>query len=149
MSSRAADLIAYFEGCRLTAYRDLSGAWAIGRGHTKGVSEGDVCTEDQADRWFDLDVAAAQKIVQRLVKVRLTEAMEAALTSFAFYYGEHKMAGSPLLAVLNDGNYLAVPYELQRWRHVGNGEERPVPLLALVRRRLDEAQLFVADGLPE
>lgn len=42
-------LLKCFEGCRLTAYRDIVGVWTIGYGETLGVHEGMVWTQQQAD----------------------------------------------------------------------------------------------------
>jgi len=45
----AAEMIRQFEGCRLAAYRCPAGVWTIGWGETRGVKEGDVWTQGQAD----------------------------------------------------------------------------------------------------
>ena len=44
------ELVKRFEGCRLTAYKCPAGIWTIGWGETRGVKEGDVWTQEQADR---------------------------------------------------------------------------------------------------
>lgn len=41
-------MVMRFEGCRLTAYRDIVGVWTIGFGETLGVHEGMVWTLEQA-----------------------------------------------------------------------------------------------------
>lgn len=43
------ELVKQFEGCRLTAYRCPAGVLTIGWGETRGVKEGDVWTQAQAD----------------------------------------------------------------------------------------------------
>lgn len=40
------------EGCELKAYQDSGGIWTIGWGHTFGVKEGDVITQEKADQLF-------------------------------------------------------------------------------------------------
>lgn len=60
----ASALISVFEGPdRLTAFRDSGGVWTIGRGHTKGVKEGDTCTPAQAVAWFAEDEAPLLELV--------------------------------------------------------------------------------------
>lgn len=39
-----------FEGCRLRAYKCPAGVWTVGYGETLGVKEGDVWTQEQADK---------------------------------------------------------------------------------------------------
>lgn len=46
----AIKLIRFFEGCKLTAYKCPAGIWTIGWGETLGVKQGDVWTQDKADR---------------------------------------------------------------------------------------------------
>jgi len=46
---QAIELIKRFEGCRLAAYKCPAGVWTIGWGETRGVKEGDVWTQEQAD----------------------------------------------------------------------------------------------------
>jgi GH24 family phage-related lysozyme (muramidase) len=55
ISDAGAKLVARFEGCRLTAYKDVAGIWTIGYGHTgyvkffkKNVCAGMTITQDQA-----------------------------------------------------------------------------------------------------
>ncbi len=51
-------LISVCEGPeRLAAFRDGGGVWTIGRGHTKGVTAGMVCTHAQSVAWFSEDQA--------------------------------------------------------------------------------------------
>lgn len=43
-------LVGRFEGCHLKAYKCPAGIWTIGWGETLGVKEGDVWTQERADR---------------------------------------------------------------------------------------------------
>jgi lysozyme len=52
------ELIKLHEGCTLVAIRDTKG-FSIGYGHD-GAQEGDTCTQDEADAWFDADIATAR-----------------------------------------------------------------------------------------
>lgn len=44
ISNKGLELIKKFEGCRLAAYKDSSGVWTIGYGHTRGVAAGQTIT---------------------------------------------------------------------------------------------------------
>jgi lysozyme len=79
----AAALIAVFEGCRLTAYRDSGGVLTIGIGHTRGVVEGQTISQGQAVQLFLEDQAPLLELVKGLP---LLEA--AALVSFGFNCGQ-------------------------------------------------------------
>lgn len=50
-------IIQQYEGARLRAYADTGGIPTIGFGHTKGVKLGDVITMEQAQEWFEEDLA--------------------------------------------------------------------------------------------
>ena len=49
-SQEGLELIKKFEGCRLEAYRCSANVLTIGYGHTGGVLETDVITQDVADK---------------------------------------------------------------------------------------------------
>lgn len=93
------------EGERYTAYRDSSGIPTICRGHTAGVKMGDVATPEDCDRYADEDEEAANAVVDRLIRVPLTEPQRAAAISFCGYnLGPTKCATSTFLRELNKGN---------------------------------------------
>lgn len=79
----AAALIAVFEGCRLTAYRDTGGVLTIGIGHTKGVTDGMVITQAQAAQFFSEDAAPLLALVNGMPLLE-----GAALASFGFNCGQ-------------------------------------------------------------
>jgi len=106
---------AHCEGCSLTAYPD-NGACSVGYGH-RGVPEGTVWTEQQAEENLDDDLAGAAYAVSVLVKVPLTQGQVDALADFVFNLGSGKLAGSTLLRMLNNGEYDKVPAELRRWKY--------------------------------
>ncbi len=78
------ELIKHFESCRLKAYPDSAGIWTIGWGHTKGVKRGDTCTKEQADAWLTEDLSIAEKRLDNLIKIDLTENERDALISMAY-----------------------------------------------------------------
>ena len=143
------------EGLRLRAYPDpASGGrpYTIGYGHTKGVKLGDECTLEQAEQWLTEDLAYAYKVVDREVKVPLTNGQRDALASFVFNVGEGKKGAkdgfvslksgntSTLLRKLNSGSYKAAADELLKWVY-GAGKVMP----GLVKRRKEERELFLSD----
>lgn len=59
--------IAEFEGCKLTAYKDVAGIPTIGIGHTgHDVQMGDKISQDEAYRLFREDVARFEDVINKL-----------------------------------------------------------------------------------
>lgn len=137
------DLIKQWEGLKLKAYLDTGNVWTIGYGHTTAggkpaVHEGMTITKEQADEILRRDLDWAEKAVERLVKVPLSDNQFGALVSFTYNLGEAQVAGSTLLKKLNKGQYDAVPGELSKWVY-DNGKK----VKGLVNRRAAEAGLWV------
>ena len=130
-------LVKEFEGCRLRAYQDSVFIWTIGYGHTRGVKDGDTCTQDEADAWLREDLRDAEKCVERCVTAALTQHEFDALVSFAFNLGCRRLEGSTLLRKLNGGDYDGASKEFLRWSRAGGQV-----VAGLVRRREAEARLF-------
>lgn len=131
-------LIKQWEGCRLTAYKDVAGVLTIGYGSTgPHVRPGMTITQEEADNLLIADLARFERAVEKQVKVPLTDGQFAALVSFAFNVGEGALAKSTLLKKLNAGNYGAVPGELAKWVNAGGRK-----LQGLVNRRAAEAGLW-------
>lgn len=88
ISKKGLDIIKKYEGLRLTAYKCPAGVWTIGYGHTKGVSNGMVITQAQADKFLLEDIANAEKNVNSFnSKYFWTQNEYDALVSFAFNVG--------------------------------------------------------------
>src|SRR6185295_10718969 len=61
IGERGMALIKSHETLQLTAYRPTKDdVWTIGYGHTKGVTEGITCTEQQAEAWLLEDLRDAE-----------------------------------------------------------------------------------------
>jgi lysozyme len=86
MSTLAENLIKEFEQCKLTAYKDGGGVFTIGWGTTKGVHEGMVWTQAQADKAFLLDLLDVEASVKNLYP-KADEYQFAALCSFTYNLG--------------------------------------------------------------
>ena len=126
-----------FEGLSLKAYQDSGGVWTIGYGHTVGVREGDVITQDHANALLSIDLGWAQDVVSDSVNVDLTDSQFWALTDFVFNVGPKAFLDSTLLRKLNAGDYAGAADEFLRWNHAGGKV-----LNGLTKRRQAEAKLF-------
>lgn len=110
--------IAVQEGLRYTAYPDPGTGgkpWTICYGHTKGVYRGQTATQDQCDRWLAEDTHEAERGVQRLVRVPLTQGQYDSFVSFVFNAGEGHFRSSTMLRLLNQGDYRGACNQFPRW----------------------------------
>jgi len=141
ISFKGRELLQELEGFRHDAYLDTGNVWTIGYGTTKidgkPVEAGQTCTEKQAQEWLQTDLAWAQTAVNKLVKVKLTQNMFDALTSFVYNIGENAFARSTLLQLLNTGQYAPASQQFKRWVF-DNGNI----IKGLVTRRMKEQALF-------
>ena len=128
-----------FEGVRLAAYQDQVGRWTIGYGHTLGVQPGDTCTQSQAEAWLQEDIQWATRVVDAMVKVRLTQNEFDALVDFTFNLGSGSFEHSQLLALVNQGDFANAANEFQKWDHAGGQV-----VAGLLRRRVAEQEEFNA-----
>jgi lysozyme len=134
-----------WEGFRKDAYPDPGSVnglpVTIGYGQTrrngKTIKLGDTISEAAASEWLEQELARVSGVVERLVKVPLTENQHGALVSFTYNVGDDAFGKSTLLKKLNAGNYAAVPGQLARW----NKNDGKV-MEGLVNRRAAEAGLW-------
>jgi lysozyme len=144
-TSKAASIIAIFEGKKLKAYRDQAGVWTIGFGSTynidenRPVREGDTITEATALRWLKTITANLQADIKKLVKVPVTQNQLDSLTSLAYNIGPTAFSESTLLKMLNAGKpKMVVADQFMRWVFV-----KKVMNQGLVNRRQKEMELFL------
>ena len=126
-----------FEGCELEAYQDSVGVWTIGYGHTKGVHEGMVITQEQAEQMLLDELKEYEGYVEDMVEVELTQEQFDALVVWVYNLGPTNFKNSTLLKRINEGNFEDVPYQMKRWNKAGGKV-----LLGLERRREAEAKMF-------
>ena len=82
------ELIKRYEGCLLNAYKDVSGVWTIGYGHTGNVKSGDVITKAQAEALLISDIEKFERHVDTYdAKYHFNKNQYSALVSFAFNIG--------------------------------------------------------------
>lgn len=132
------NLIREFEGCRLTAYRDIVGIWTVGYGHTgPDVYEGLTIDPEQANELLQKDLERFETGVTGLVKVPLNSNQFSALVCFSYNVGLGNLKASTLLRCLNFHNYSDAAREFTRWSKAGGKVVE-----GLLRRRQAESQLF-------
>lgn len=148
MTEEGLSLIREAEGFCANAYRDATGIWTIGYGHTSAagdphVSAGQVITRDEGEAIFRRDVEAVAASVRRAVTQAITDAQFSALVSFAYNVGLGNFRSSSVLKALNANELPEVPRRLQLWVKAG-GKTLP----GLVKRRAAEAALFATEAAP-
>jgi lysozyme len=141
ISAAGVSLLKESEGYRNKVYLDTAGEATIGYGHklVAGESFPNGIDEVQASSLLLGDLRTAERCVERLVKVPLTQGQFDALVDFVFNLGAGRFASSTLLKDLNAGRYDDAAEELLQWNRVGN-EVSP----ALKARREAEAKLWQA-----
>lgn len=139
---QAVELIKHYEGFMAETYHCPGGALTIGYGHVIQTNESFTnvtITQSAAEELLKQDMENAANSVRRIIKVPLNENQFGALVSFVFNLGATNFQNSTLAKLINQEEHLKVPSELIKWVHVGGK-----PLRGLVRRRLEEALLYVS-----
>jgi GH24 family phage-related lysozyme (muramidase) len=136
----------------LTAYQDGGGVWTIGFGtvhypNGQPVKQGDTCTAVQAQTWFLMSLSTAEKAVNTLVKVPLTQPQFDALVSFVYNEGEGNFESSTLLQLLNQGRYRDAAAEFPVWNKIRINGVLTVSA-GLVNRRAAEMAQFLSGTAP-
>lgn len=146
LSPAGLELIKAHEGLRLNAYLDPVGVWTIGYGHTGEYAQsGMKISKSKADALLREDVHEAEAAVESLTTVKLSQSEFDALVSFVFNVGAGAYAKSTLRRLLNAGAKDAAAEQFGRWVY-GTKDGTKVRLPGLVRRRAEEAALFLADA---
>jgi len=131
-----------WEGLRLKAYLCAGGAWTIGYGHTAKaglplVQAGMEITAAEAETLLLKDLRLYEAAVEKAVRAPLSDNQFAALVSFIYNVGPEAFNKSRIPALINQGNYDAVPRELMRYVYA-KGKR----LDGLANRRAAEAGLW-------
>ena len=140
-SQEGISLIKSFEGCELTAYRCSADVPTIGYGHTAGVSDGDTCTQEEAETMLAEDLVEFEDYVKNYVESELQQNEFDALVAWTYNLGPANLKESTMLKELNSGNFEEVPRQMKRWNRAG-GEV----LDGLIRRREAESRLFKGEA---
>lgn len=140
ISKSGLDLIKSYEGLKLEAYLPTPiDVPTIGYGHTKTAYMGMKITEVGATELLKSDLAWVEAVVNKEVKVPLTQPQYDALCSFVFNLGGTNFKRSTLLKLLNAGDYVGAADQLLRWDKQG-----ATVLRGLTRRREAERALFLS-----
>ena len=88
INEKGLDIIKYFVGCSLSAYKCPAGVLTIGYGHTRGVKQGDRITQEQAEEYLKEDLKVFESHVMSFNdKYNWSSNEFSALVSFAFNIG--------------------------------------------------------------
>lgn len=137
----AIDIIKKFEGCKLSAYKDIVGVWTIGWGNTyyengSKVQPDDKITQARAEALLVLTVTRFWKDVKKVVKSPVNDNQFAALVSFAYNTGA--LNKSTLLKLVNaNPNDKQIAHEFMKWVNAGGK-----PSNGLINRRRAELHLY-------
>ena len=145
ISDKGIRFIKNFEGFSPTWYKDSKGVWTIGFGHAGSLSERyniQRINEQTAIKILQNDLSQAEDIINRLVKIDLTQNQFDALTSFVFNVGSGNFSNSTLLKRLNEGKFEEVINEFLRWNKI-TYKGKKVELKGLTKRREKESKLFL------
>lgn len=136
-------LVTECESIKLVAYKCPAGVWTNGRGHTKGVHEGDVLTPEQEQAQFDQDMLEWTLAVKSCLTRKPNENQLAAMTCFAFNVGLEGFKSSSVLKAFERGDDEAASRAFGLWNKITvNGQK--VESRGLTIRRAKEAALYLA-----
>lgn len=138
ISDKGVEFIKKEEGCVLTAYKCPAGVYTIGYGCTKNVKDGDKITLERAEELLRADLRHFENVVNKNIKVDLTQDQFDSLVSFSFNVGGVAFADSTLVKKINANAPIEeIEEQFRRWNK-GGGKVLPV----LVRRREREIKLY-------
>jgi GH24 family phage-related lysozyme (muramidase) len=137
ISNKGLDLIKFYEGLELEAYKCAAGVLTIGYGWTHDVKEGDTITEERAEELLREGIVQYENAVHDLVDVPLEQHQFDALVSWVYNLGKANLAASTLLKKVNAQEFDEVPEQIKRWNKAGGKV-----LEGLTKRRESEAKLW-------
>lgn len=143
-SERGKDLIKEFEGLSLVRYTCPVGKLTIGYGRLWKEGMPLKVTKEQAEAYFEQDVAEAEKgILNVLGKgVTMKQGQFDAFVSFVFNFGLTRFTSSTLLKKHRAGDYVGASNEFPRWNK-GTVDGIKKPIDGLTRRRKAEQKLYM------
>jgi lysozyme len=139
ISEAGLKLIAKFEGCVLSVYKDAAGLDTIGIGHLikPGETFASPFTVEEAENLLRKDAADAESAVTRSVTALLNQNQIDACISLAFNIGGGGFARSSLVKAINEQRFDDCPKLFLLWNKAGGKV-----LDGLTSRRAAEAALF-------
>lgn len=143
LNNNGKDLIKFYEGCKLVAYKCSAAKDTIGYGNTfyengTPVKPGDKITQERANELFEIIAKDFADKVAPLIKSAVTPNQFAALTSFAYNAGIGNLRNSTLLRKVNaNPNDPTIAQEFAKWNKAGGKV-----LTGLTKRRAAESKLY-------
>ncbi len=143
LNDKGKDLIKFYEGCKLVAYKCSAAKDTIGYGNTffedgRPVKPGDKISQERANELFEIIAKDFADKVAPLVKSAVTPNQFAALTSFAYNAGIGNLRNSTLLKKVNaNPNDPSIALEFAKWDKAGGKV-----LAGLTKRRASESKLY-------
>ena len=138
-------LIKQFESCKLSAYKaDKSEKYyTIGWGHYGADVKKDMkISKERANELFKNDIKYFETCLSSCLKVKVTQSMFNALTSFTYNVGFSAFKNSTLLKYVNKKQFTKASKEFKKWNKCGGKV-----LNGLVKRRLLEKTEFERQGI--
>lgn len=132
--------IQHDEGTVTKVYLDPVAIPTVCTGHVTSEKVGTVKTDAQCLELLQQDTLIAQRAVQRLVHVPVSQDQFDVLVSFTFNVGQSNLASSTLLKYLNAGQCHAAAQEFLKWI---KAKGRTLP--GLVTRRARDSAKFEKD----
>lgn len=140
-STIAVKLIKDFESCKLEAYPDAKGKYAIGWGTVgPGIREGLTISQSLADGMLVSDLSQLGQDITQLVGIRVNQFQFDALVSLTYNIGLSALKNSTLLKYVLAHKTEAAADEFLKWDH---SEGKVIP--GLTRRREAERKLFLTN----
>jgi lysozyme len=140
-SNSGREFIKYFEALILLSYKDITGIWTVGYGHTRNVKEGQKISEIQAEELLSLDLIPGEEAINATNNFLIQTKFDA-LSSFIFNIGVGRFKKSTLFKHLFSRDYSKVADEFPKWNKARiDGELKEVK--GLTRRRNAERELFL------
>jgi lysozyme len=98
-------LVTRFEGCKLTAYRDVGGRWTVGWGCTgPDIREGTAWSQAHADAELEKRLQALLVHLHGMLAVEATDGQLGAMASLSYNIGLGNFEGSTVLRAFNRGD---------------------------------------------
>jgi lysozyme len=143
-----------FESCRLKAYKCPAGVWTIGWGNTfyedgTPVKEGDVITQQRADRLFEIILSRFENMAARAITSKVNPNQFSAFVSALYNIGPGGRSRSGLITLTNGNpstllrkinanpNDPTIRDEFMKWVSRGTSFTN-----GLIRRRKAESDLY-------
>lgn len=143
ISQNGLDLIMHFEGFEPNPYICSGGKNTVGFGHVILATDRFKypITKAQALEILAKDVEKFEVMVDKLVKVKLTQGQFDALVSFCFNLGPANLQRSTLLTKVNEGKFGEAADQFGKWVFAA-GKQLP----GLIKRRTAESKLFKGEA---